>query len=200
MSRPFRSAVCVLAVCLAASLAGAGDTKSGAAAAAGKAVELFNGKDLTGWGYKSGERFDGKAESDDKRFSARDGVLVVNPGQGIKQLWTTATFPRDFELRLEFRAAANADSGLFVRGPQLQVRDYLVAGPYKDLKRYKPQDWNEIVVTVKGNVARCTCNGEVLQEAMKVPADGGIGLEADRGQMEYRNLRLTEANVAAAPR
>jgi len=27
---------------------------------------------------------------------------------------------------------------------------------------------------------------------MKVPATGGIGLEADRGQMEYRNLRLTE--------
>ena len=29
-------------------------------------------------------------------------------------------------------------------------------------------------------------------EALKVPATGGIGLEADRGQMEYRNLRLKE--------
>ncbi len=101
------------------------------------AVELFNGKDLTGWGYKTGEKFDGKTESDDKRFSAKDGMIVVNPGKGIKQLWTTAEFPKDFELRLEFRAAVNADSGLFVRGPQLQVRDYLVAGPYKELKNYK---------------------------------------------------------------
>jgi hypothetical protein len=156
------------------------------------AIELFNGKDLTGWGYKSGEKFDGKTESDDKRFTAKDGTIIVNPGKGIKQLWTTATFPKDFELRLEFRAAVNADSGLFVRAPQLQVRDYLVAGPYKNLKKYKPQDWNEIIVVVKGTTANCTCNGEVLEEALKIPATGGIGLEADRGQMEYRNIRLKE--------
>ena len=159
-------------------------------------VELFNGKDLTGWGYKTGERFDGKTDSDDKRFSAKDGMIVVNAAtpenKGIKQLWTTQEFPKDFVLRLEFRAAVNADSGLFVRKPQLQVRDYLVAGPYKKLEKYKAQDWNEIIVIVKGNAAHCTCNGEVLEEALKVPETGGIGLEADRGQMEYRNLRLTE--------
>lgn len=155
-------------------------------------IALFNGKDLTGWGYKTGEKFDGKTESSDKRYTAKDGVLIVNPGKGINQLWTTSKFPKDFELRLEFRAAVNADSGLFVRAPQLQVRDYLVAGPYKMLKKYKPQDWNEIVVVVKGTVARCTCNGEVLDEALKVPETGGIGLEADRGQMEYRNIRLKE--------
>src|SRR6202162_4721503 len=77
-------------------------------------IELFNGKDLTGWGYKTGEKFDGKTESDDRRYSWKDGVLTVHPGKGIRQLWTTATFPTDFELRLEFRAAVNADSGLFV--------------------------------------------------------------------------------------
>ena len=158
-------------------------------------IELFNGKDLTGWGYKGKDKFesfDGKTASSDKRYSAKDGILVVNPGKGIAQLWTAEKFPKDFELRLEFRAAVNADSGLFVRGPQLQVRDYLVAGPYKDLKKYKPQDWNEIVVVVKGETAHCTCNGELLAEAMKVPATGPIGLEADRGQMEYRKIRLTE--------
>jgi hypothetical protein len=75
------------------------------------------------------------------------------------------------------------------------VRDYFVAGPdkYKKLKTYKPQDWNEIVVVVKDNVAKCTCNGELLEEALKLPETGGIGLEADRGQMEYKNLRLKEA-------
>jgi hypothetical protein len=45
---------------------------------------------------------------------------------------------------------------------------------------------------VNGTSARCTCNGEVLEEMLKVPATGGIGLEADRGQMEYRKLRLKE--------
>ena len=163
----------------------------------GETIELYNGKDLTGWGYQTGETFDGKADSDDKRFSAKEGILVVNAAvpenKGIKQLWTTRKFPKDFVLKLEFRAAVNADSGLFLRKPQLQVRDYLVAGPYKTLKQYKPQDWNEIVVIVKGNVAHCTCNGEVLEEALKLPDTGGIGLEADRGQMEYRNLRLTES-------
>ena len=153
---------------------------------------LFNGKDLSGWGYKSGDKFEGKLEASDGRYTAKDGMIVVNPGKGIAQLWTTREFPKDFELRLEFRAAVNADSGLFVRKPQLQVRDYPVAGPYKSLKSYKPQDWNEIVVVVKGGVAHCTCNGEVLEAALKVPETGGIGLEADRGQMEYRNLRLKE--------
>jgi hypothetical protein len=160
-----------------------------------EAIELFNGKDLTGWGYKTGDKFeafDGKTEASDGRYTAKDGMIVVNPGKGTKKLLTAASFPRDFELRLEFRAAVNADSGLFVRSPQLQVRDYLVAGPYKELKKYKPQDWNEIVVVVKGGSAHCTCNGEVLNAAMKVPETGPIGLEADRGQMEYRNLRLTE--------
>src|SRR4051812_31954300 len=56
----------------AVSLALAVHTFSAVRASADAAeVELFNGKDLTGWGYKSGEKFDGKAESDDKRFSAK---------------------------------------------------------------------------------------------------------------------------------
>ena len=87
----------------------------------------------------------------------------------------------------------NADSGLFIRAPQLQVRDYITVGPYKDLKHYKPQDWNRIQVVVKGNVAHCVCNDEVLEDALKVPATGGIGLEADQGTMEYRNIRLVES-------
>ena len=82
--------------------------------------------------------------------------------------------------------------GLFLREPQLQVRDYLVAGPYKDLKKYRPQDWNVIEVTVKDNVAYCTCNGEVLEEALQLPPTGPIGLEADRDQVEYRRIRLME--------
>lgn len=96
----------------------------------------------------------------------------------------------DFTLKLEFRANANADSGVFIRCPQLQCRDYLVAGPYKDLKSYKPGDWNEIVVVVKRRTAHCTCNGEVLEKEFKLPASGPVGLEGDRGQMEYRRIRI----------
>ena len=156
-------------------------------------VSLFNGKDLSGWGYKTNQ-FDGKTASNDGRYSVKEGMLVVNPREPrlMQVLWTTREFPKDFILKLEFRAAVNADSGIFIRKPQLQCRDYLVAGPYKELKKYKAQDWNEIEVTVKGGVAHCTCNGEVLEDALKVPATGPIGLEADRGQMEYRKIRLKE--------
>jgi hypothetical protein len=159
-------------------------------------VSLFNGKDLTGWSYTKDDVFDGKTESSDGRYSAKDGVLTVHPqkegGQKLRQLWTVKEFPKDFELRIEFRASVNADSGIFLRKPQLQCRDYLVAGPYKELKQYKPQEWNEIIVTVKDGVAKCTCNGEVLEAALKLPPTGPIGLEADRATMEYRKIRLKE--------
>lgn len=159
-------------------------------------ISLYNGKDLSGWTYADGEVLDGKSTASDGRYSAEGEALVVHPhdaakGPRIRQLWTSQKFPRDFVLKLQFRAAPNADSGIFLRKPQLQCRDYLVAGPYKNLKKYKPQDWNDIVVTVKDNVAHCECNGEVLQDALKLPESGPIGLEADRGQMEYRHIQIT---------
>jgi hypothetical protein len=182
---------------------------------------LFNGKDLTGWGFRPttkedlatierlksrGEErawpiveeavsFDGKTESSDGRYVAKNGRLIVaTPAEGrrVQQLWTTREFPEDFVLKLEFRATPNADSGVFIRGPQLQCRDYSLAGPYTELKSYKPQDWNELEVTVSDGVARATCNGEVLEESLKLPASGPIGLEGDRGQMEYRRIRVRE--------
>lgn len=160
-------------------------------------VSLFNGKDLTGWNDpKKGENFDGKTASSDGRYTATGGVLTVNPPKDVprlvQQIYTVKEFPRDFVLKLEFRASVNADSGIFLRKPQLQCRDYLVAGPYKELKQYKAQDWNQIVVIVKDGVAHCTCNGEVLEAALALPATGPIGLEGDRGTMEYRHIQLKE--------
>jgi lysophospholipase L1-like esterase len=164
-------------------------------------ISLFNGEDLTGWGSRKRKsleplgNFDGKKMSGDGRYVAINGRLVVTTppeGRRIQQLWTTRQFPKDFTLKLDFRATPNADSGVFIRKPQLQCRDYALAGPWKELKSYKAQDWNELVVTVKNGTAHCTCNGEVLNAAMKVPATGPIGLEGDRGQMEYRRIRLKE--------
>lgn len=157
-------------------------------------TSLFNGRDLTGWGFRTNQ-FDGQAASPDGRYVAKNGRLIVTTppeGRRIQQLWTTRAFPKNFTLKLEFRATPNADSGVFIRQPQLQCRDYPLAGPYKQLKDYKPQDWNEMVVVVKDGVAHCTCNGEVLEAALKVPPTGPIGLEGDRGQMEYRRIRLRE--------
>lgn len=157
-------------------------------------VSLFNGRDLTGWGFRTNQ-FDGRTTSNDGRYVAKNGRLIVTTppeGRRVEQLWTTRQFRKDFVLKLEFRATPNADSGIFIRQPQLQCRDYWLAGPYKTLAKYKPQEWNEIVVTVKGGTAHCTCNGEVLEAALAVPLTGPIGLEGDRGQMEYRRIRVQE--------
>lgn len=180
---------------------------------------LFNGTDLTGWcvlpsteaDRKNHDRsandpkapawpiFDSKKEfakqksSEDGRYVAvHDRLVVMTPAEGrrIQQLWTTREFDHDFVLKLQFRATPNADSGVFLRGKQLQCRDYLLAGPYKQLKNYKPGDWNDLEVTVKGNSARCLCNGELLEESFVIPANGPIGLEGDRGQIEYRYIRI----------
>jgi lysophospholipase L1-like esterase len=183
---------------------------------------LFDGHDLTGWGYRptspediqsakhwhdsdasappwpiveTAVNFDGQTSSPDGRYVAKNGRLIVTTPcefRKIQKLSTTREFPKDFVLKLEFRATPDADSGVFIREPQLQCRDYLIAGPYKDLKRYKPQDWNEMVITVKGQEALCTCNGEVMESAFKIPATGPIGLEGDRGQMEYRHIEVRE--------
>lgn len=157
-------------------------------------VSLFNGRDLSGWGFRTNS-FEGRTTSIDGRYVAKNGRLIVTTppeGSRVEQLWTTRAFPMDFELRLEFRATPNADSGIFIRDRQLQCRDYPLAGPYRELKKYKAQDWNEVVIVVRGQTAHCTCNGEVLEEAYKVPATGLIGLEGDSGQMEYRRIRLKE--------
>ncbi len=183
-------------------------------------VSLFNGHDLSGWcllpttakqkaaaqRWQQNDKqappwpiverrvdLDGMTASPDGRYRAINGRLVVTtPAEGrrIQQLWTTQEFPQDFTLKLEFRATPNADSGVFLREPQLQCRDYALAGPYKALTKYRPQEWNELVVEVSGNVARCTCNGEVIEEAFQLPDSGPIGLEGDRGQMEYRRIRI----------
>lgn len=181
---------------------------------------LFNGRDLTGWGFrttpeamrKSRARwqknnpqappwplieedvaFDGLTVTPNGRFAALGGSLVVlSPPEGrrIEQLWTTQEFDQDFTLKLQFRALPNADSGVFIRGKQLQCRDYALAGPYKDLAEFRASQWNELVIIVRGQTAHCTCNGEVLEAEFSVPAAGPIGLEGDRGQIEYRAIHL----------
>lgn len=181
---------------------------------------LFNGHDLTGWGFKpttdaqikSRNRwqknnpnapvwpivkdaitFAGSKVTPNGRYAAINGRLVVTTppeGRKIQQLWTTREFPSDFVLRLEFRATPNADSGVFLRAPQLQCRDFPLAGPYKELKSFKPMGWNALEVVVTGGTARCTCNGEVIEAAFKLPETGPIGLEGDRGQIEYRRIRV----------
>lgn len=221
--------ICIIGLCLAANVCRAGEKGY---------TDLFNGKDLSGWRYGT-EKLEGKTETSDKRFTVADGIIVANEGKGIKDLYTVAMFPKNFNLKLEFRAGAKADSGVYIRGNQLQVRDYLRRGEQKQLKGFKDDGWNELDITVKGGVvttkvnnksltpkdtlevsvqngrpvaklngkeidvqkievsvgsfADCLCNGENLAPlSMSVPDNGSIGLQAETGKFEFRNLRVKE--------
>ena len=98
---------------------------------------LFNGKDLTGW--RGGDTFDHRkllampAEQRDAQiakwtasmkdhWSVQNGELV-NDGKGSYA--TTEKDYGDFELLLEYKTVALADSGIYLRGcPQVQIWDY----------------------------------------------------------------------------
>ncbi len=166
---------------------------------------LFNGKDLSGWRL-GGEVLDGKPMTSDGRFVAKDGVIVINGagpgGPKTKEIDTVAEFDHSFVLKLEFRASRDANSGIHLRDHdfkhQLQVRDYPRVGPYKALKGYKDGDWNAIEVSVtndpdgKGATAVCTCNGEVIEKALALPAKGTIALQSETNVVEYRRIRIKE--------
>src|ERR1043166_3841053 len=131
-------------------------------------ISLFNGKDFTGWKYYKEKDLAGKTETSDKRFEVKDGVIVVNEKDekgkgGIKDLYTIQEFNKDFNLKLEFRAAPRADSGVYLRATpnQLQVCDYPTVGPYKKVM-FNSGDWNTLDITVKGGGYKTTLNNKTV--------------------------------------
>src|SRR3954451_10718803 len=164
---------------------------------------LFNGKDLTGWRQGKTE-LAGKTASDDGRFAVKDGVLVINGSKDtprkMTEIDTVKSYDGDFTLRLEFRASRDANSGLHLRDKafahQLQIRDYPRVGPYKTLRGYKDGGWNAIEVIVTGTKARCTCNGELLEASLAIPAKGPLALQSEINVVEYRNIRIRREEQA----
>ena len=166
---------------------------------------LFNGKDLTGWQYGPVpvakkpiiEKLDGKTATKDMVFEVGDGAIVAS-GKRIMALYSAQEHNKDFQLKLEFRTTAEKpknNSGIYIRGPQLQldaVTQDGLTGVFKKLTKFKPGDWNEIEITVKGTEAVCKCNGEPIGKPMKVPATGTIGLQSEYGRFEFRRIRIKE--------
>ncbi len=166
---------------------------------------LFNGKDLTGWQYGPVpvtkkpiiEKLDGKTATKDKVFEVSEGVIVAS-GKKVMALYTAKEYNKDFQFKLEFRTAAEKpknNSGIYIRGPQLQldaVTEGGLTGVFKKLKKFKPGDWNEIEITVQGTEAICKCNGELIGKPMKIPATGTIGLQSEYGRFEFRRIRIKE--------
>ncbi len=154
-------------------------------------IALFNGRDLTGWHHKDGPPLDGLTDAGDGRYSVVDGAITGNAdrSKGRVLLWAAQQHTGNFVLRFEFRAAPRTDGGIFFNKTQLQCGDYN-SYAYKEFKAYRPENWNAIEVTVQDGVARCTCNGELLEAALKIAEPGQIGLEVDRNAIAYRHIRI----------
>ncbi len=104
-------------------------------------VALFNGRDLEGWRGAATENPQDRLKLDPKERAEKDRASIdnihmhwtvengelVNDGTGL-YLTTIKDFG-DFELRLEYKTVAKADSGIYLRGiPQVQIWDYTKEG------------------------------------------------------------------------
>ena len=163
-------------------------------------VSLFNGENLDGWwGAKtedpdkwmslSTDEFQKKWEASQidihKHWSVENGELV-NDGKGL--FLTTDKNYGDFELLLEYKTVAGADSGIYLRGvPQIQIWDSTKEGgkwklgadkgsgglwnngpkgaPGRDplVKADKPfGQWNKFHITMKGNLVTVILNEKLV--------------------------------------
>ncbi|WP_417378431.1 3-keto-disaccharide hydrolase [Gimesia sp.] len=171
-------------------------------------IALFNGKDLSGWIGMNYHKVKGKspvavknmpaAEREEllkknwedvlEHWSVEDGELV-NDGHGV--YLTTADDYGDFELLLDYKTVAKADSGIYLRGvPQVQIWDTTKEGGKWDRKanlgsgglfnnkgegKYplvhadKPfGEWNHFRIIMKGDKVTVYMNGKLVVDNKKM--------------------------------
>lgn len=175
----------------------------------GKAVSLFNGKDLAGWTMS-----DPNATA---KWTVNDGTLV-SPGHG-PELISTAKF-NDFKLHVEFNCGKGANSGVYLRGRyELQIEDdpepegptmrtggvYGFLAPAPEQPR-RPGEWQSYDITLIGRVVTVVQNGQTIIDKQEVPGITGGALDSHEGlpgpiylqgseigHVAFRNLIITPA-------
>ncbi len=181
----------------------------------GKPIELFNGKDLTGW-----RLIDEKLKNG---FRAENGILQNDPVQVEGQphvaygnLRTDQEFS-DFNLKLEVNVPEKSNSGIYLRGMyEIQVMDSygLPLDPHNmgalysritpSVSAEKPAGtWQSMDITLCDRHVTVILNGKTIIDNQPVYgptggailsdvfAKGPIYLQGDHGMVMYRNLVLT---------
>ena len=146
-------------------------------------TRLDNGKDLDGWTGK----LDG--------WTVVEGIIHLDVKAAKGDIYSKTTHSKNAIIRMQFRATKNADSGAYIWGKQLQVRDYPNAGPKEYAKPAKPAgEWNDLEFDITDGMALVKLNGEVIEKAWKIGNDDkkGIGLQRERGDFDFRYIRLKE--------
>lgn len=181
----------------------------------GEPVNLFNGKDLTGWKLINEKQVNG--------FKVIDGALVNDPVQkegeahiSYGNLRTEKEF-EDFNLKLEVNVPAGNNSGVYLRGMyEIQVVDsykkeldpHNMGAVYSRIKPLtaaeKPAgEWQSLDITLCKRHATVILNGIKIIDNQPIYgptggailsdvfARGPIYLQGDHGKVSYRNILLT---------
>ena len=157
-------------------------------------VRWDNGRDLSGW-YAS--QWSGRPTGDPSGWSVVAGAIHLNAGAATGHLFSKAKHSRHCVIRLQFRAAKAADSGLALHGKQFQVRDYPHSLP--DTKKYAPPakgpgQWNDLEIDITDGVAVIRLNGTPIEKAWRIGdnPDRGLGLQREKGDFDFRFIRVRE--------
>ncbi len=180
-------------------------------------VQMFNGKDLTGWNSAG-------------NWVVEEGntiTLKPRPGEHgwtrYKSYLTTDRQYGDFILDLEFKFNARGNSGVFMRigdlkdhvknGFEVQILDTHgktkfgahdcggVIGTSAPAKMaVKPAgEWNRYVITAKGSHLKVTLNGVPIQDLdlsesklKDRPLKGYISFQDEAKRIWYRNVKIKE--------
>jgi hypothetical protein len=174
----------------------------------GKPVQLFNGKDLSGW-----------HPSDPKlpAWKVENGILV-SPGRGA-ELISDSKF-QDFKLHLEFNCARGSNSGVYLRGRyEVQIEDdpapegpsmrtggvygFLAASPEQPRR---PGEWQSYDITLVGRTVTIAQNGHTIIDHQEIPGITGGALDSheglpgplylqgsEAGHVSFRNIVITRA-------
>jgi hypothetical protein len=155
--------------------------------------QLFNGKDLSGWVMEPKEFKDKATQTTQPMWAVKDGLLV-SPGKAFGFIRYNEAQFSDFLLHVEYRMAANGNSGIGIRtgvfdpkksretrpsffAYEVQLLDDAGKKPDKhssgSLYRYvapranpiKPSpEWNTVEIECIGPRIRITINGQEVQD------------------------------------
>lgn len=169
-----------------------------------KPINVFNGKDLTGW-HVDGEK---------NQWIVKDGILT-SPESG-SNLITDEKF-EDFKLHVEFRYPKGSNSGVYLRGRyELQIEDdkglepmdIYIGGVYGFLEPNENAakaagEWQTYDITLIGRRITVTLNGKTVITDATIPGITGGALDSkegepgpfmiqgDHGPIEYKSFVVT---------
>ena len=177
----------------------------------GQKVELFNGKDLTGWEVMNPHAGNG--------WVVKDGVLMNDPDalgrRHTSNLRTSAVF-EDFRLTLDLMVPEGSNSGIYLRGIyEVQVHDSHGQEPSKhnmgaiysriapSVSAVKPAgQWQSYDIILCDRHVTVKLNGQLIIDNQPLygvtggalwadeSKPGPIYLQGDHGAVSYRNMIL----------